>query len=460
MSVLAVALGYLLPCWVGVLIVARLLPPEHAPGRLPLLAGAGGLLGMMLVIAVTWAWGRAGFAYRGLPMLGAWSLIAVATTPWLRKYLQIMGTTPVSPRQASWHHRSVLAIVIMLIGVHVVLVTLDLISNPVFPWDATSAWATKARVWYALGEWVPFVEKDLWLADSKLASYTDHMPNYPIFTPLLQLWTALLLGSWDPSLVNLPWLLCFLCLLSLFYGGARMAGADVVHGAVFTFFLASLPLLNTHVAFAGYADLFMGAYWLAAVQALFWWYRFPSRASLACVLLFAAICPLVKNEGLFWAAALVPGVLMAALSRGRAYALLALGAGVAGALLWVFPRDLEVAGHSLSQLGLAFRAEAFMPILTSLFNLSSWHLLFSAFLLALVLWSRLERGNRNSLEPLLVVLLCAYGLFFVLFLFTGYAGGAVRFTAVSRITIALVPATLFWTMLVFSAWHSERSRGD
>src|SRR5213079_484442 len=36
--------------------------------------------------------------------------------------------------------------------------------RPLYPWDAWTQWATKARVWYELSRIVPFVPADVWLA--------------------------------------------------------------------------------------------------------------------------------------------------------------------------------------------------------------------------------------------------------------------------------------------------------
>ena len=47
-----------------------------------------------------------------------------------------------------------------------------------------------------------------------------------------------------------------------------------------------------------------------------------------------------------------------------------------------------------------------------------------------------------------VVLAGAVGLFLILFLFTKYASAAVRFTAVCRISIQLVPSLMFLAMLL------------
>ena len=69
-----------------------------------------------------------------------------------------------------------------------------------------------------------------------------------------------------------------------FYGHARAAGASPVTALAFTYMLLSMPLLNTHVALAGYADLLLGACYCAAIMAFHNWSvtREPGRRSSRC----------------------------------------------------------------------------------------------------------------------------------------------------------------------------------
>src|SRR5690242_15644466 len=48
------------------------------------------------------------------------------------------------------------------LAVRFALLLLDVVWTPLYPWDAWIQWATKARVWYALGQIVPFGRSDAW----------------------------------------------------------------------------------------------------------------------------------------------------------------------------------------------------------------------------------------------------------------------------------------------------------
>jgi hypothetical protein len=85
------------------------------------------------------------------------------------------------------------------------LLLLEVTMRPLYPWDAWTQWATKARVWFALKTMVPFVGVPDWFALPSGTAYYDAAPTYPATVPLSQAWSATLLGRFDDALVNLPW---------------------------------------------------------------------------------------------------------------------------------------------------------------------------------------------------------------------------------------------------------------
>jgi len=100
-----------------------------------------------------------------------------------------------------------------------------------------------------------------------------------------------------------------------FYGQARLWGASALTALVFTWLLLSLPLLDTHVALAGYADLWLAAVFGLAAIAFFpmgaeW--RPPAGGVGGAARL---ACPLIKLEGAVWLLLFIPA-LMAARLRG------------------------------------------------------------------------------------------------------------------------------------------------
>ena len=95
---------------------------------------------------------------------------------------------------------------------------------------------------------------------------------------------------------------------------------------------------------------------------------------LSVLLIFAATQ--VKNEGLFWSLSVLVGLIVYVFPLRWSLGIL-VGAVVSAVLLIsLFPQEQEVAGHTLAQLSIGFRGEAFWPLVKSLVWLESWHLLF------------------------------------------------------------------------------------
>jgi hypothetical protein len=120
------------------------------------------------------------------------------------------------------------------------------------------------------------------------------------------------------------------------------------------------------------------------------------------------------------------------------------------AFLVLTPPDLAVAGHSLQLLDLHYRPNALRGIAVSLWVQDNWHLF--AYLVLVLSLSGLRTGSRNanSIRGIATALLAAAFLYLVLFLFTRYGMSAQRFTAVGRITLHLVPASMFLCLLLWS----------
>lgn len=445
-----IVLALVLPALLGGLWLGLFVPPTTG-GRTALVWG-NGLLGGLLVIPLLMRLQDA----LGVPLSFATTastagclilLAALAHLYWQGKPAGEKLQKSVCC-QVPQSHKILIAIVGTLLAVRLTTLGLELLWRPLFPWDATMHWATKARVWFDAGSIVPFVENREWLELGGEGVFTDHHPGYPITTPLLQVWMNSATSRWDESLMNLPWLLCLLALGSAFFGQARASGAGLALALVFSYFLLSMPLINTHVALAGYADLFLGACYGAALMAFHNWsvHRQPWQAGMA--VFFALSCTLIKNEGFYWLLTFIPALIVVTM-QGRRAALLLSGLLLAAiCLLAFFPPDLAIAGHSLNRLNLHYRPEALAGIGSLFWVHDSWHLF--AYLLVLVLPAGLFRsGSRASnYRGILTALASAVGLFLILFLFTGYASGAVRFTAVGRISVQLIPGLVFLAMLL------------
>jgi len=445
-------LAMVLPLLLGGLLV-DLVIPGAVPGRTALVWGNGLLAGLLLLpilIRLINSTGAALSFSTIAPIVAALIVLLALARRWsiARSAGQPLAESA-GPR-LSVHQKVLLVLLVLLVVLRLVTLGLELLWRPLFPWDATMHWATKAKVWFESQSLVPFVENEQWLELGGADVFTDHHPAYPVTTPLLHMWVSLSLGRWDESLINLPWLLCCLGLVAAFYGQARAAGSTVLKAAVFTYMLVSMPLLGTHVALAGYADLFLGAVYCAAIMAFHNWSISRGRGQAMVAIFFAFCCALIKNEGLFWLLTFIPGLIVVLLPVRRALTLLVAGLVVLALALLLVPPHLAVAGHSLANLKLSYRPGALAGIARSLWVQDNWHLLGYALaaLAPLVLVMRKPASGR--LAGIAVTLLSATLLFLFLFLFTRYSLGAVRFTAVGRISLHLAPALMFFCLLLWN----------
>ncbi len=171
--------------------------------------------------------------------------------------------------ESGWHN-TLLVILLALILVRSINLAMEVYWRPLYPWDAWKVWAVKSQVWFELKQLVPFVDGNTWMRFPG-EFYTVEGWHYPETVSLISTWMALGLGRWDGALVNLPWLFCWIALGLAFYGQARILGVSVLSALAFTYLLLSMPLLNAHVALAGYADLWLAVVYGLAGMAFFQW---------------------------------------------------------------------------------------------------------------------------------------------------------------------------------------------
>jgi hypothetical protein len=443
-------LALALPSLLGAVGCALLINPT-IPGRMPLVMGNGVLLGLVLTPLLMRL-----LAMVGLPLgfpstspLMVALILALGAFLYRRHHASYACDEPRSP-ELDTLQRVLCLLFLLLVVTRLVTLGMELIWRPLYPFDATMHWATKSRVWFDAQAIVPFVENQQWLDTGGEGVFTDHHPGYPITIPLLQVWINSAIGRWDASLMNLPWLLCLTGIAAAFYGQARAVGSSPLTASVFTYLLVSLPLLNTHVALAGYADIFLGACYCAAIMAFHSWSLTRNRGQAALAVIFALCGPLIKNEGFFWLLTFLPALVVVLLSWRHASAVLGAVLVALVAILVFLPQDLVIAGHSLGELSLRFRPGALAGTANSLWAQDNWHLLGYMLISLLLLAIFSGRSAAQSYAGTGVALLSGTVLFLVLFLFTKYSLGAVRYTAVGRISLHLIPSLMFLCLLLWN----------
>lgn len=467
--------GWALPWLLGIALVAALRARSGGGGENRVDAGeaawnagcgffAGAFVLTLWMRAVSMMGLRFSIASVALPLLVA--TLALGAIAWRRQHASSApppgGTSPappgspaapgspVPPRPPSRAAHVLWFGIAGWMALRFVLLLLEVLWIPLYPWDSWVQWATKARVWYGMGRIVPFVHSEQWFAANG-AAWFDAAPNYPATVPLWQVWSSLALGRWDDALMNLPWWLTAVALAIAVYGLLRASGASALRAMIGTWLVSSLPLANVHVALAGYADLPMAAYYATAALALWRWTLSRRLGDAALALLLAVACVTIKTPGIVWALTLVPAVIVALWpQRG----LRVVGIGVAATLfaLLVLARTHPVVlGYRLH---LDFEP-SWAGLVESFFLLGNWHLLwYAAIAIAILAWRDLRSPR---LLPLGVTIGVGFVFLAVVFAFTNARNWVAGQTTINRAVLHIAPLAAVWIVLVASQWL-DRSR--
>jgi hypothetical protein len=342
---------------------------------------------------------------------------------------------------------------IVLLVVHAWLMADEILLRPMYPWDAWAAWLLKPKAWMLGGHLDPFVGFDEWLADASGTLRTAQTWSYPEALGRVAVWFASGWGDWNAGVVGAIWLALWVALLFGCFGQLRALGLARDRAIVAVYALGSLPLINVHVALAGYADLWIAA--LIAFACLAWMRGLQTGARGPFVLagLFAVMLPAVKLEGAIWLVLLAGTMLYARMPlRFRRIALILaplIGAGVVLAYLLRWP----LIAPALDRIGLSADTDALLAhapavigaAAEGLFSQYNWHLFWIAFALTLLVrFAALKRSPMLRFFGLFLLLGSAF--LFALFVLTPAGKWAESYTAVNRLSLQIVPA-----MLVFAA---------
>jgi len=449
-------LGWLVPWVLGVALVAALSRRADrlvAPGELAWAMGSGWFVGALLLGLWMRVVSLAGIKF-SVAAIGAPLAVAAALLLWIAardrrgSWLADLGRRAwqgaAGAGLAGWRRGAWLALSAWLV-LRFTLLLGEIVWRPLYPWDAWTQWATKARVWYELKSMVPFAAVTEWL-QANGSAYFDAAPNYPATVPLWQVWSCLLLGRWDDSLMNLPWWCAGAALALAVFGFLRRIDFEPLPALVGTWLVTAAPILNAHIALAGYADLPMAAYLTLSALAGYLWIRSRSRHDLVLALLFAAALPLIKNPGRVWLLVLLPGVVVALAPRRGLWIVAGAFAAAIAAFLVLAQTNPVVLGY---QLHLTFDLP-WRGLTDAYFNYANWHLLWYAVAAAVVL------GRRELFSPAVAPLtvIVGGGLLFLLF---GFAFTNARLwvddqSTVNRATLHLAPLLFVWVIVVFRAW--------
>jgi hypothetical protein len=445
MGFLGLAVGMMLP-WLLGLVWLRALWRDKDSTAWPVWLGYGYVLGALVTTLVMRMLDMLNITFSfmsiSLPLIGITTVGAL-----LRKKIPSYNRNSVLVNggwcnQLRWQ-QTLFIFLIAIIILRFAGLGLEIIWRPLYAWDAWNQWATKARVWYEWGRLVPFVPADIWLTTGATQAYTDSAPHYPATVPLLQVWMSYSLGRWDDSLMNLPWLQCGIALGLAFYGQARLWGASPLLAMIFTYFLLSLPLLDTHIALAGYADLFMATVYGLAAMAFFHWVRTRDHRQGILALLLVLSCPLIKIPGQIWMLTFLPALWVALMPRTGMIGVAVLAVLGATVLFLLSQTQLVILGYTLhtefSPVG--------GPILKNVFVMDNWHLFWYLFI-ALCLFA-LTRLSSAPLRVMTILVLTDFYFLAIVFFFSKAHVWVADFTTLNRALLHIVPMLMFYMMVLY-----------
>ncbi|MEP0201396.1 MAG: hypothetical protein ABJ084_10505 [Halioglobus sp.] len=377
--------------------------------------------------------------------------------------------TPLSQETSTKHHW-LFWLLLGLTCVHLLLNAWEVFYRPVYAWDAWTTWIYRAKVWFFSADIYQLASPREWLADPEGATHAIPAYRYPTFPSVIPLWAVISFGQWSDTLVNTPVIGCGIALALALYGVCRDEGFSSTFAMAAAYALISLPIIGAHLSLAGYADIWMAGFtglgFVALLRGLI--HASTFNTVLGFALLAMGIC--LKYEGLAWlmiGVALTTITLMAGkrpLRLAMAIALAALLIAIASGVTSIELPALGVLGIKDSFLyvpGLG-RYELVtynvLPIYAeSFFARSSWHLLFSLTVLALI--GLLFIHNRRAAGILFLFYLLFAASQILIFGATEKGKFAELNTAVNRLIIHFLPALIFALVLtshqLVKQWRSK-----
>lgn len=442
--------AWVTPLALGSGIFALLDGRPRTPSDLLRVVGGGFVLGTLATALALFPLGRV--AVDAIVPRVAAVLLPLGIGAWAWVLLRARGE-PASRVVAARRMHPLTWCLVALLAVHAWLMADEILLRPMYPWDAWAAWLLKPKAWMLGGHLDAFVGFDEWLADASGTLRTAQTWSYPEALGRIAVWFASAWGDWNAGVVGAIWLALWIALLGGVFGGLRSLGLARDRAVIAAYALGSLPLINVHVALAGYADLWIAA--LIAFACLAWMRGLETgaRGSFVLAALFALLLPTVKLEGAIWLVLLAGSMLYAWMPlRLRRIALVLaplIGAGVVAAYLLRLP----LVAPALDRIGLTSDTDVLLAhapavigaAADGLFSQYNWHLFWIAFALTLVVrFATLRQSAPLRFVGLFLLLGSAF--LFALFVLTPAGKWAESYTAVNRLSLQIVPA-----MLVFAA---------
>lgn len=450
MEIVALLFALLLPYAIGDALLVACVAEGRAwrePGIVPWLAGAAWIVGSYALTLVMRANAIAGIPF-GLASIGVPGLAIVAAAGFVawRRNGEGWGDGLRAARDGAMARdlgraaRLAWFVLLAWLALRAAMLLVEVASRPIYPWDAWSAWATKAKVYFAARTIVPFGDEAAW-SSATAGLWFDAAPGQSATLPLLQAWIAAAMGRFDDARVTLPWWFAFVAMMLVVYGETRRRGVAPLPSLAAAWFAGSMPLMGTQVALAGYADLPMaGAFALGALAGL---RAVRTRALVDVVAAIAALAAVasMKTSGWAWIAVALPGFAAAALGPAwtRRFAI-----GIVAAVAAVIAVAARFTDVAIGPVSLAFDP-AFAALGTDGLLLANWHLLALGVAGTIAFaWRRLLSPD---LGPLTLVVAACAGWIALLAAFPGLRAWGADGLGLNRAVLVAAPVVCAWMVV-------------
>ncbi|HEY6941360.1 hypothetical protein [Dokdonella sp.] len=391
----------------------------------------------------------------GLSRVGT-AAVAIGAAGWACAWWLRERTPPPAIASPATRGMRIAAVLILLVlAWRAWLFASDIVAHPTLPWDAWAVWQAKAKAWVSAGHASPYVPFARWILQPQLDLRTASAWSYPELLPWTMTWFAVDTGWLEPW-INLAWLGLWAGLLAAHYGQWRVLGAAPIHALAGVYLLASLPLLDAHVALGGYADLWVAALMSLGGHAWLRWRAAREHRQLSIIAAAVVLLPMVKLEGAMWSIVLGVAVVFGALPTrmrskrffvGAAVAAFAIALCATLSLPWVEVARRYVHGGIVVDGGrVAESLDAFAHALWGQWN---WNLLWFA-LPAALYWKRARWSQSTATRRMVVLVAVPLLLIGGLFAFTTASRYAQSYSAVNRLLLQLTPMLV--SLLVLALW--------
>jgi hypothetical protein len=366
--------------------------------------------------------------------------------------------------------RTLTAFVLVLMAIHLVFIAVEIFTQPLYPWDAWLAWVYRAKAWFLANGMVDIVGKAEWTTATSAGIYTIDAWLYPLFPSVIPYWAALSLGRWSETLINLPVLFAGLAIGMAVYGQCREHGLNVPVSLITCYLLYSIPLFGTHLALAGYADIWMAGFTGLGFIALMRGVIMRDDAGkpvfeIALGFLMIMFGIGVKNEGAVWFLAALAMMILAT-CRLRVLILMMVAAVVVALLAFALGvTHIEIPligklGLVDGRLAIPFIGNFVLEVhkvqqvyWDNFINMGSWNLvwvLVAASLLLGFISLKVASGYRARRAALSFILIFLATQVFI-FGYTDQGLWADTYTAVNRLPLHFIPALLFAAVVIANA---------